>query len=119
MVRPSAESLAFDALSDGVRRQILAILSEQGECTVSEITERIDSVGRTTVSSHLRVLRTSGVVQERKVGRYRYVRIDADGSVREALDFLQRIMTQDSDELSASASTAEPHDPFEEILAVG
>ena len=118
-MHPSTESLAFDALSDGVRRQILAILSEQGECTVSEITERISSVGRTTVSSHLRVLRTSGVVQERKVGRYRYVRLDADGSVREALDFLQRIVKQAADELSTSASTAEPGEAYEESLAVG
>ena len=86
---------------------------------MSEITERISSVGRTTVSSHLRVLRTSGVVQERKVGRYRYVRLDADGSVREALDFLQRIMTQAADELIASASTGEPRDVYEETLAVG
>ena len=116
---PSMESLAFDALSDGVRRQILAILSEHGECTVSEITERISSVGRTTVSSHLRVLRTSGVVRERKEGRYRYVRLDVDGSVREALDFLHRIMKQAADELSASASTAEPSDAYEEPLAAG
>ena len=86
---------------------------------MSEITERISSVGRTTVSSHLRVLRTSGVVQERKVGRYRYVRLDADGSVREALDFLQRIMTQAADELSASASNGETGDAYEETLAVG
>lgn len=104
-MRSSTENLAFDALADGVRRQILTVLSERGECTVSEIAEQITSVGRTTVSSHLRVLRTSGVVTERKVGRYRYLRLDADGAAREALEFLQRIMMQATDELGGSLTS--------------
>lgn len=118
-MRTAPVSLAFDALSDAVRRQILAILSEHGELTVSEIAEQITSVGRTTVSSHLRVLRTSEVIQERKVGRHRFVRLDADGSVREALDFLQRIMTQAADELSASSAISERVVDAEGDLAVG
>lgn len=113
----SRENLAFDALADGVRRQILAILGERGECTVSEIAEQITSVGRTTVSSHLRVLRTSGVVTERKVGRHRYLRLDADGAAREAFEFLQRIMTQATDELAGPL--APNADEAEDELAVG
>lgn len=115
-MRSPSEDLAFDALADGVRRQILAILSERGECTVSEIAERITSVGRTTVSSHLRVLRTSGVVTERKAGRHRYVRLDADGAAREAFEFLQRIMTQATDELGGSF-TAAAGDAEDELAA--
>ncbi len=113
----ASENLAFDALADGVRRQILAILSERGECSVSEIAEHITAVGRTTVSSHLRVLRTSGVVSERKVGRHRYIRLDADGAAREAFEFLQRIMIQATTELGDSVASRS--DTSEDELAAG
>ncbi|QJY45716.1 ArsR/SmtB family transcription factor [Pseudonocardia broussonetiae] len=86
------ENLAFDALSDRVRRQILSVLGEGGELTVTEIAERVDVVGRSTVSSHLRILRTSGVVNERRDGRRRYYSLDAEGSVRDAFRFLQGIL---------------------------
>jgi ArsR family transcriptional regulator len=86
------EELAFDALSDGVRRRILAVLGEHGELPVGEIAGRIDTVGRTTVSSHLRVLRTSGLVRERREGRNRFYSLDVDGAVRDALVFLQSIL---------------------------
>lgn len=84
---------------------------------MSEIAEHISSVGRTTVSSHLRVLRTSGVVSERKVGRHRYIRFDADGAAREALEFLQRIMVQAASELSDSLASSS--DTSEDELAAG
>jgi ArsR family transcriptional regulator len=85
------ENLAFDALSDRVRRRILSLLSE-GELTVSEIADRVGVVGRTTVSSHLRILRTSGFVTERRDGRLRYYSLDAEGSVRDAFRYLQTIL---------------------------
>ncbi|GEL23866.1 hypothetical protein PSU4_28200 [Pseudonocardia sulfidoxydans NBRC 16205] len=85
------ENLAFDALSDRVRRRILSILGE-GEFTVTEIADRVGVVGRTTVSSHLRVLRTSGIVTERRDGRLRYYSLDAEGSVRDAFNFLQSLL---------------------------
>ena len=88
------ETLAFDALSDRVRRRILAALGEDGELSVGEIAARIDAVGRTTVSSHLRVLRTSGLVRERRDGRNRYYSLDTDGAVRDAFVFLQSILRQ-------------------------
>ncbi len=86
------ESLAFDALSDRVRRRILSILGHGGELTVTDIAEQVGVVGRTTVSSHLRVLRTSGVVSERRDGRRRLYSLDTEGSVRDALRFLQEIL---------------------------
>lgn len=86
------EELAFDALSDRVRRRILAVLGEHGELPVGEIAGRIDVVGRTTVSSHLRVLRTAGLVRERREGRNRFYSLDVDGTVRDAFVFLQSIL---------------------------
>jgi ArsR family transcriptional regulator, arsenate/arsenite/antimonite-responsive transcriptional repressor len=88
------ENLAFDALSDRVRRRILAVLGEHGELSVGDISQRIDVVGRTTVSSHLRVLRTSGLVHERRDGRNRFYSLDVDGAVRDAFVFLQSILRQ-------------------------
>lgn len=88
------ENLAFDALSDRVRRRILAVLGREGELSVNEIANRIESVGRTTVSSHLRILRTSGVVTERRDGRNRFYSLDVDGTVRDAFTYLQSIMQQ-------------------------
>jgi ArsR family transcriptional regulator len=81
--------LAFDALADPVRRQILGVLAELRECSVGELAERIDSVGRTSVSSHLRVLRAAGLVTERKDGRFRYYSVDSTGAAQDVLSLLQ------------------------------
>ena len=88
------ENLAFDALADRVRRRILSVLGEEGELSVNRLTERVGTVGRTTVSSHLRVLRTSGIVRERRDGRNRYYSLDTEGAVRDAFVYLQSIMRQ-------------------------
>ncbi|MGW4336401.1 ArsR/SmtB family transcription factor [Rhodococcus koreensis] len=83
---------AFDALSDPTRRRILQHLSEDQEITAGDIADRITGVGRTAISSHLRVLRTSGLILERREGRYRYYSLDPEGPVRDALAFLQGIL---------------------------
>ena len=88
------ENLAFDALSDRVRRQILSVLGERGELTVNEIADSIDVVGRTTVSSHLRILRTSSVVTERRDGRRRLYSVNPEGSVRDAFRYLQALLQE-------------------------
>lgn len=100
-----AETLIFDALADAVRRRILECLSECGECTVSELASRIESVGRTTVSSHLRVLRTSGVVSERRQGRLRFYSLDRQGSVSVAVQYLQKILDSAASDVGAGFST--------------
>jgi ArsR family transcriptional regulator len=101
-----SENLALDALSDRVRRRILSALGDEGELTVTDITERVGAVGRTTISSHLRVLRTSGIVHERRVGRNRYYSLDTDGAVRDAFTYLQSIMRAGVDDLQQATSAA-------------
>ncbi|GAA4779873.1 hypothetical protein GCM10023200_11420 [Actinomycetospora chlora] len=86
------EDDAFDALSDRVRRRILAVLGEDGELSVTDIAARVSSVGRTTVSTHLRVLRMTGLVRERREGRNRYYSLDTEGAVRDAFVYLQTIL---------------------------
>ena len=104
------ENLAFDALSDRVRRRILSALGEEGELTVTGITERVGTVGRTTISSHLRILRTSGIVRERRDGRNRYYSLDTDGAVRDAFTYLQSIMRQAVDDLADAPASAPSED---------
>ena len=94
-----APDLAFDALADPVRREILAVLAEQDECSAGALAERITSVGRTAVSSHLRILRTAGLVAERKDGRFRYYSVDPSGSARDVLALLHHVFRDGLDGL--------------------
>jgi len=100
--------LAFDALADEVRRSILQVIAERGECSAGEIADSVARVGRTTVSSHLRVLRTSGVVTERRAGRHRYYSLDPEGPARAALEFLQGLLQSSLRELKSDAEAAAP-----------
>jgi DNA-binding transcriptional ArsR family regulator len=99
-----AADLAFDALADPVRRDMLAVLAARSECSVGELAEQIDSVGRTAVSSHLRVLRAAGLVIERRAGRYRYYSVDPSGPARDVIRLLQTLF---DDSLDAARSAAE------------
>jgi ArsR family transcriptional regulator, arsenate/arsenite/antimonite-responsive transcriptional repressor len=95
---------AFDALSDPTRRAILDFLARSGEVTAGAIADAVDEVGRTAVSSHLRVLRTCGLVAERRQGRYRYYELAADGPVLDALAFLQSILRVGVADAAATAT---------------
>ena len=103
---------AFDALSDPTRRAILDFLARSGEVTAGAIADAVDDVGRTAISSHLRVLRTCGLVEERKQGRYRYYGLAADGPMRDALAFLQSILHAGVSD-AAVATTPQARSPGE------
>jgi Predicted transcriptional regulators len=89
-----AADLAFEALADPVRRTMLAVLAERSECSAGELAEQIDTVGRTAVSSHLRVLRVAGLVMERRQGRFRYYSVDATGPARDVIRVLQSLFDE-------------------------
>lgn len=93
MSRSAAQS-AFEALSDPTRRHILSMLSETEETSAGSLADAIDDIGRTAVSSHLRVLRNADLVIERREGRYRYYSLHPDGPVQDALGYLQTILSQ-------------------------
>jgi DNA-binding transcriptional ArsR family regulator len=84
-----AADRAFDALADPVRREILGVLAERSECSAGEVSNAIDRVGRTAVSSHLRVLRAAGLIAERRTGRFRYYSVDPTGPAQDVIQFLQ------------------------------
>lgn len=65
---------AFQALSDPVRRGMLARLSV-GPASVSELAEPF-SISLPAVLQHLKALEGSGLVRSQKAGRVRTVRLD-------------------------------------------
>lgn len=79
--------LAFTALADPTRRQLLARL-ETGERTLSELADPLP-ITLMAVQKHVRVLEDAGLVATRKVGRSRYVRLQLAG-LRETTAWLQR-----------------------------
>ncbi len=66
----------FAALASPARREVLRILLD-GPRTVNELAAHFD-MRRPSVSEHLRVLRDAGLVSERKVGRERHYRLEAE-----------------------------------------
>ena len=67
---------AFQALSDPVRRGMLARLS-RGPASVSELAEPL-SISLPAVLQHLKALEGSGLVRSEKKGRVRTVRLEPD-----------------------------------------
>lgn len=69
--------LAFDALAEPRRREILRVLAG-GELAAGEIAARFD-VTRPAISQHLGVLRAAGLVEERRDGTRRRYRVRTAG----------------------------------------
>jgi DNA-binding transcriptional ArsR family regulator len=74
-------SAMLRAVSDPVRRQILHMLREKGQCSIdktngmcaSDVEQRLD-LAQPTVSHHLRVLRQAGLIESRRVGQWMWFR---------------------------------------------
>jgi DNA-binding transcriptional ArsR family regulator len=75
MVNYNREAV-FDALADGVRRQILDVLADR-ERTAGEIAAGFD-ISQPAVSRHLRKLREAGLVQRRTQRQWRIYRLNPD-----------------------------------------
>ena len=73
----------FKLLGDPTRARILFALADAGELNVTDIAEAVD-VPETSVSHALRLLRTAGVVRNRRAGRMIYYALD-DAHVRMVL----------------------------------
>ena len=67
----------FAAVADPTRRRILAMLADQDH-TVNEISDAF-ALTRPAISKHLRVLRETGLVVEKKQGRERVQCFNGDG----------------------------------------
>lgn len=81
-----ADQLAglFKLLGEQSRARLLYALLEAGELCVSDLARVLDAT-ETSVSQRLRLLRTAGVVRNRREGRHILYRLD-DAHVRSLLD---------------------------------
>ncbi|MGI8936905.1 MAG: ArsR/SmtB family transcription factor [Iamia sp.] len=86
----------FKLLGDPNRVRILFALLEAGELCVCDLAA-VAEVSETTVSHAMRLLRTAGIVRNRRDGRMIYYRLD-DAHVRLLLDLSrEHLAHQDAD----------------------
>ena len=101
---------AFEALADPTRRAILRLLATQGETNAGDIVAQVQAVSRTGVSAHLRVLRTAGLVSERKQGRFRLYSLERD-AVDDVVAFLSELYASSLAELKEQAERVAKSQP--------
>lgn len=85
---------AFRLLGDPKRVRILFALLEAGELCVCDLAATTD-VTETAVSQTMRLLRTAGIVRQRRAGRTIYYRLD-DAHVRLLLDVSHQHISHNS-----------------------
>ncbi len=95
------QSLALEALADPTRREILQIVAAGDETTAGEIADRVPNVGRTAVSSHLRILRVAGLVNDRRDGRFRHYSVNSEAAA-EVMEFLSGLLRVSLDDLASA-----------------
>lgn len=75
MSRADSTAAVFRAVADPTRRRLLELL-KRGERPVTALADTFD-VSLPAISQHLKVLKTAGLVQERREGRRRLYRLRA------------------------------------------
>ncbi len=75
-VRAMSVDVFFNAVADATRRHILLLLRDR-ECCVSELVRQF-AVSQPSISRHLAVLRSAGLVEDRRVGQHVYYRLNGD-----------------------------------------
>ena len=85
----------FKLLADPTRARLLHALLEAGELCVCDLAETI-AVPESTVSHALRLLRTAGIVRNRRAGRVIYYALD-DEHVRLLLDLSLQHLRHEED----------------------
>jgi DNA-binding transcriptional ArsR family regulator len=79
---------AFSALADPTRREILVHLA-RGEANVSDIVRRFD-LTQPTISSHLKVLETAGLISRRRVAQLRPCKLEPE-RLKTVTDWLEQV----------------------------
>jgi DNA-binding transcriptional ArsR family regulator len=85
-----SQELAFRAIADPTRRQILDLLRDSGPMRAGDIAMRFGEMTRIAVSKHLRILREANLVRmaDSDDARERLYALDGDG-LREINAWLQ------------------------------
>ena len=78
----------FHALGDSSRREILALISKKQRCTAGELVDLFSS-SQPTISKHLKVLESAGLIIRHIEGRHHNFTLAADG-LKEADAWIKR-----------------------------
>jgi len=78
----------FHALRDESRRKILAMISQKQRCTAGELV-KLFSISQPTVSKHLKVLESAGLLVRHVKGRHHAFALGVDG-LKAADDWITR-----------------------------
>jgi DNA-binding transcriptional ArsR family regulator len=99
MARKRTTHDPFNAVAEPKRRQVLEIIGAD-ELSVNEIIDRL-GWPQPMVSKHLRVLKQVGLVRERRVGRQRMYRVNAQGlrPIRDWVTPFERYWSESFDRL--------------------
>lgn len=100
----------FRALGDRTRLRIVNLLAA-GELCVCDLVELLQ-LPQPTVSRHLAILRASGLVRTRRLGRYMHYRLSQPGSGLHAT--VLRALRRDLDGLALAAERSEARARVEE-----
>lgn len=79
----------FEALASTPRRKILAYLSET-EMSAGEIAARFD-MAKPSLSKHLRILETAGLIASDKRGQFIFYRLQGDNLANTLSSFMQAV----------------------------
>lgn len=90
------DSLALSAIASPRRRAILRLVWDE-ELPAGAIAEEFD-ISWPAISQHMGVLKEAGLVSERRDGRHRYYRADAD-TIGVLIPVLQQMWNDDLDRL--------------------
>jgi DNA-binding transcriptional ArsR family regulator len=73
------------ALGEPTRLALALLLADGGELGATQLLERLD-VSQPSLSRHLKVLRSAGVIRERRDGRNAYYQLSGDPMTRQILN---------------------------------
>ena|SRR5205814_2193695 len=94
----------FEAIAQPKRREILRLLAE-GELSAGEVASRFD-VTQPAISQHLKVLKQTGLVSERRAGTRRLYSVRAEG-LADLHSFLAEVMPDRLERLKQLAEAEE------------
>lgn len=110
----SDNAAVFKAFADENRLRILELL-QQGEKCGNDLLDTVE-VSQSTLSHHMKVMCSSGIVKSRKEGTWTYYSISQDGAAA-ACTLLRELTVTDGEEISEEA--AEPANETKNVTQRG
>ncbi|HEX8593834.1 MAG TPA: metalloregulator ArsR/SmtB family transcription factor [Pseudomonas sp.] len=77
MAEPMNPTVLFKCLADNTRTKITLLIAREGELCVCELTAALD-LSQPKISRHLALLRSTGLLMDRRQGQWVYYRLHPD-----------------------------------------